>query len=343
MGLLKTLCETPAVPGREQKLIDVMKENLTPYCDSVSIDSMGNVIGQKNCKQKNAKTVMISAHMDEIGFVVNHVDKNGFVRIVPRGFHMPRTLCSQRVRIIGKKEWIGIAEVAPALQDTKKRDEIPELRSMFVDTGLGKAATKAIAVGDFVVLDRSFQEQGEVCISKAFDDRVGCYVLLETMKQLHHKELPAHIYAVASVQEEVGLRGARGAAKSLNPDIGVALDVTIAADVPGISEDQQVTALGNGVAIKINDSSAICNHGLVKQLQNLAKKHKIKHQMEVLSGGGTDTAAMQMFGSGAVCALSIPTRHIHTPNEMVHKGDIKACVDLLARFLQDADKVKLEF
>ncbi len=343
MKLLKSLCETPAVPGREQRLIDLMKDHLTPYCDDISIDAMGNVIGRKHSKQKNARTVMISAHMDEIGFVVNHVDKNGFIRIVPRGFHMPRTLCSQRVRIIGKKELIGIAEVAPALQDAKKRDEVPELKSMFIDTGLGKAAAKAVAVGDFVVLERSFEEQGDVCISKAFDDRAGCYVLLETMKQLHKLDLPVHVCAVGSVQEEVGLRGARGAAKSVTPDIGVALDVTVAADVPGISEDQQVTVLGNGVAIKINDSSAICNHGLVKQLQTLAKKHKIKHQMEVLSGGGTDTAAMQMFGSGAVCALSIPTRYIHTPNEMVHKSDLAASVNLLKLFLQNADKAKLEF
>ena len=343
MELLQTLCETPAVPGREQRLIDVMKAHLRPYCDDVSTDSMGNVIGYKQSKKKNARTVMISAHMDEIGFVVNHVDKNGFIRIIPRGFHMPRTLCSQRVRIIGKKEIIGIAEVAPALQDAKKRDEVPELKSMFIDTGLGKAAKNAVAVGDFVVLERSFEQQGNVYISKAFDDRVGCYLLLETMKQLHTKELPVNICAVGSVQEEVGLRGARGAAKSITPDIGVALDVTVAADVPGISEDQQVTTLGNGVAIKINDSSAICNHGLVKQLQTLAQKHKIKHQMEVLSGGGTDTAAMQMFGSGAVCALSIPTRYIHTPNEMIHKNDVKACIALLSRFLENADKAKLEF
>lgn len=343
MKLLQELCETPAVPGREQKLIECMQKQLTPLCDEVSTDAMGNVIGIKCSKKKNAKTVMLSAHMDEIGFVVNHIDDKGFIKIVPRGFHMPRTLCSQRVRIMGTKEWIGIAEVAPALHDPKKRDEVPQLQNMFVDTGLGKAAKNQISVGDFVVLERAFEEQGDICISKAFDDRVGCYVLLETMKQLHAKELPVNICAVGSVQEEVGLRGARGAAKSLNPDIGVALDVTIAADVPGISEDQQVTALGQGVAIKVNDSSAICNHGLVKCLQSLARKHKIKHQMEVLSGGGTDTAAMQMFGSGAVCALSIPTRYIHTPNEMIHKNDVKACISLLTRLLETADKAKLEF
>jgi len=343
MDLLKRLCETPAIPGREQRLIDLMKKELGGSCDSVSVDGMGNVIGVKKSGRKNAKKVMISAHMDEIGFIVNHIDNKGFIRIVPRGYHMPRTLCSQRVRILGKKELVGIAETTPSRGDAKKRDEVPQLKDMFIDTGLGKDAKKIVSVGDIVVLERSFIEQGDACISKAFDDRIGCYVLLEAMKRVEKKKLPVDVYAVGSTQEEVGLRGARGAARSIVPDIGVALDVTDAGDVPGVGEAQQTTAMGKGVAIKINDSSAICNHGLVKHLEALAKKSKIKYQMEILSGGGTDSGAMQMFGSGAVCALSIPTRYIHTPSEMISRQDIKACIDLLVRFLESADKCKLEF
>ena len=343
MDLLKKLCETAAIAGREQKLIDLMKKELAGTCDTVAIDSMGNVVGVKKSGRKGARKVMVSAHMDEIGFIVNHVDSKGFIRVVPRGYHMPRTLCSQRVRILGKRELVGIAETTPAKGDEKKRDEVPQLKDMFIDTGLGKDAKKVVSVGDIVVLDRSFMQQGDVCISKAFDDRIGCYVLLEAMKRVQKKKLPVDVYAVGSTQEEVGLRGARGAAREIVPDIGVAIDVTDAADVPGVGEAQQTTALHKGVAIKINDASAICNHGLVRHLESLARKHKIMHQMEILSGGGTDSGAMQMFGRGAVCALSIPTRYIHTPSEMISRKDVSACIDLLVRFLETADKCKLEF
>jgi endoglucanase len=343
MELLKKLCETPAIPGREQKIINLMKLELKETCDSVSVDAMGNVIGVKKSGRKNARKIMISAHMDEIGFIVTHVDDNGFIRLAPRGYHMPRTLCSQRVRILGKKDLVGVAEVTPSRGDPKKRDEVPKVQDMFVDTGLGKAVKKSVAVGDIVVLERSFLEQGDVYISKAFDDRIGCYMLIEAMKRVQKKKLPVDVYAVGSTQEEVGLRGAKGAAKDVVPDIGVALDVTDASDVPGVGAAQRTTELGKGVAIKINDAAAICNHGIVKYLQALAKKHKIKHQMEVLAAGGTDMGAMQLFGSGAVCALSIPTRYIHTPNEMISKQDLKASVDLLVRFLETADKCKLEF
>lgn len=342
MELLKKLCETPAIPGREQKLIDLMKSELSKSCDSVSVDSMGNVIGVKKSDRKNARNIMISAHMDEIGFIVSHIDNNGFLRLAPRGYHMPRTFCSQRVRVLGKKELVGVAEATPS-RDPQKREELPKVTDLFIDTGLGKAAKKSISVGDIVVLERSFLEQGDVCISKAFDDRAGCYMLIEAMKRVKDRKLPVNVYAVGSTQEEVGLRGARGAAKDINPDIGIALDVTDASDCPGVGEAHQVTALGKGVAIKINDSAAICNHGIVKYLQALAKKSKIKHQMEILAGGGTDSGAMQMFGRGAVCALSIPTRYIHSPSEMISKKDLKAGIDLLVKFLQTADKCKLEF
>lgn len=345
MQLLRKLCETPAVPGREQKLIDLMKAELEKSCDSVSIDALGNVIGFRKSGSRRAKKVMLCAHMDEIGFVVSHIDDKGFIRVAPRGYHYPRTLLAQRVRIMGKRELVGVVEAAPALgADAKDRDQAPAVKDMFVDTGMGADELKKIVeTGDIVVLERSFVEQGDILMSKAFDDRVGCYLLIETMKRLAKKKLPVDLYAVGSTQEEVGLRGARGAAKSLLPDIGIALDVTCASDVPGVAEPAHVTGLGKGVAIKINDVASISNHGIVRHLTALARKYRIRHQMEILPSGGTDAGAMQVFGAGPVCTISIPTRYVHSPSEMISKKDLKAGIDLAVKFVETADRCRLEF
>ena len=200
---------------------------------------------------------------------------------------------------------------------------------------------KWVRVGDPVVLDRGFVEQGDCYISKAFDNRVGCYVVLETMKRLRAHAVD--VYAVGSSQEEVGIRGMKRAAQSVTPDIGVAVDVTAAFDTPGVPDHEQVTTLGGGTAIKINDQATISNHGVVEFMKKLAVKHKIKHQLEVLPFGGTDAGGMQLFGDGAVCTLSVPTRYVHSPSEIIHKGDLRASIDLLVKFLESAEHCKPVF
>jgi len=343
MKLLKELCETAAIPGREQQVIDIMMRELKPLTDKVSVDSFGNVIGYRKGNGKNPLKVMIAGHMDEIGFIVSYIDKNGFIRFAPRGGHIPRVLISQRVKILGKKEITGVVEGAPPLGGKPEdRSNAPDFKNLFIDTGLSeKEVRKIIDIGDIIVLDRTFIEQGDICISKAFDDRIGCYVLLEAMKRLENVNVD--VYAVGTAQEEVGIRGASGAAKEINPDIGIAVDITGAFDVPGVPEHQQVTKLGDGVAIKINDNASISNHGIVEFMKKSARKQKIKYQMEVLPFGGTDAAGMQRFGKGAVCTLSLPTRHAHTPNEMVHKGDVESAIALLVEFLKTAEKCLLAF
>lgn len=254
---------------------------------------------------------------------------------------MPKVLLSQRVVVAGRRPVVGVVEAAPAFLNAKEMNKAAEIRQMFVDTGLPeKELRKLVEVGDTVVLDRGFAAQGDARISKAFDDRVGCYVLIEAMKKLKDKALPVDVYAVGTAQEEVGLRGT---ARNIRPDIGVALDVTGAFDTPGVAEHEQVTRLGGGVAIKISDMCSISNHGIVGFMRKLAVKHHIKHQLEVLPFGGTDAGGMQLFGAGPVCTLSIPTRYMHSPNEMVSGSDVDAAVDLLARFLENAGACKLEF
>jgi endoglucanase len=348
MPLLKELCETPAVPGREQSMIRLMERELRLSCDEVRVDGFGNVIGLKRAGKAAAKgttplKVMIAGHMDEIGFVVSHIDKKGFLRFAPRGGHIPKVLYSQRVRIIGRQAVTGIVEGPPAfLGQPEEMLKAAEIKNLFIDTGLGaRAVANLVSVGDPIVLDRGFSEQGECCISKAFDNRVGCYVVLEAARRLRRHSVD--VYAVGSAQEEVGVRGARGAARGIEPDLGVAIDVTAAFDTPDVPEHQRVSTLGGGVAIKINDSATISNHGIVEFMKTLATKNKIKHQMEILPFGGTDAMGMQHFGQGPVCTLSVPTRYVHSPNEMIHKADLEATVKLLVRFLENAQGCRPEF
>jgi len=343
MKLLKELCEAPGIPGREQAIIDIMSRELSETCDEVSVDGFGNVIGFKKGKVENPLRIMLAGHMDEIGFIVSHIDKNGYIRFAPRGGHIPRTLLSQRVRIYGKKTFIGVVEAAPAfLASADARAKVPALKDMFIDTGLTeKELKKIISLGDVIVLDREFKKQGNVFISKAFDNRIACYVIIEAMKRIG--DCDAEIYAVGTSQEEVGIRGALGAAKDIDPDYGVAVDVTAAFDTPGVADHEQVTRLGEGTAIKINDASSISNHGVVKFLTKLAEDNKIKYQYEILPFGGTDAAAMQKNGQGPVVTLSVPTRYVHSPNEMLHKKDIEATIQLMVKFIENCQDCKLEF
>jgi putative aminopeptidase FrvX len=346
--LLKELCETPAIPGREQSMIRLMERELGLSCDEVRVDGFGNVIGVKRAgkpasrKQRPLK-VMISGHMDEIGFVVSHIDKKGFIRFAPRGGHIPKVLYSQRVRIVGRQDVLGIVEGPPTfLGQPEEMQKAAEIKNFFIDTGMrASALRKLVEVGDPIVLERGLAAQGDCYISKAFDNRVGCYAVLEAARRL--KKHSVDVYAVGSAQEEVGVRGARGAARAIDPDLGVAVDVTGAFDTPGVSEHQYVSALGLGVAIKVNDSATISNHGIVQFMKKLAVKNRIKHQMEILPFGGTDAVGMQLFGQGPVCTLSVPTRYVHSPNEVIHKEDLEATVKLLVLFLERAHECRLEF
>jgi endoglucanase len=321
-----------------------MSKELNKSCDKVTIDNLGNVLGIKRAKKKNPLKVMIAGHMDEIGFIVSHISKEGFIHFAPRGGHVPRVLINQRVKIYGKrKTLVGIVEASPAFLDPDARKKVPDFKKMYIDTGIKESILKKdIEIGDVIVMEGSFIEQGENYISKAFDNRIGCFIVLEVMRKLKQKKLDVEVMALGSTQEEVGLRGSIAAAVINRPDMGIALDVTAAFDVPGVSEDQHVSKLGDGVTIKINDMATISNHGMVKFIKNIAKTSKIKHQMEVLPFGGTDAKAFQMQGA-SVCTLSIPTRYVHSPTEMVNKKDIKAAIDLLVKFLEKAHNCKTEF
>ncbi len=333
--LLKRLCATPGVPGREEALRQLVIEELRNYADEIRTDAMGNVIARRAGTGTHPRTIMLAAHMDEIAFVVRFIHKDGFLYFHPLGGFDPRTLVAQRVKVYGKRILDGVIGIkATHLTTPEERSKVIPLEELFIDVGLpAEEVQELVSIGDPITLERELIEMGHFYTGKTLDDRVGLYVMLQAFKSF--TQSADTIYAVATVQEEVGLRGARTAAFGLNPDIGIAIDVTIAADTPGMEEHQQCTRLGKGVAIKIVDSYSISHPGLVRFLRQIAEEEHIPHQLEVLPRGGTDAAAIQLSRAGIpVCTISIPNRYTHSVVECVHKADVEAAIQLLRRFLE---------
>jgi putative aminopeptidase FrvX len=339
--LLKRLSETPGVPGHEDRVRALVVEELKALADDVKVDGLGNVIATK--RGNGQGRVMIAAHMDEIGFMVLHVDDDGFIKINPFGGFDPRVLLAQRVLVHGfaGESLRGVLSTAAKPIHLLRPDEIkpPRIEEYFVDTGVSGARVKELVeIGDMVTLDRTAENLGDRVIGKAMDDRVGLLVMIEALRKLKASgKHEADVVAVATTQEEVGLRGAGTSAYHVEPTIGVALDVTLALDIPGTGKGEQVTRLGAGAAIGLANSSLISHPKLVKHVRQIAKEREIPHQMEILPRGGTDAAAIQRSRGGVPSiTLSVPTRYIHTVNEMVDTRDVQAAIDLLAAYLEQA-------
>lgn len=345
VSLLKNICETPGAPGFEQRVRELVIKEVTPLVDEVSVDNMGNVIALK--KGKGDRKVMVAAHMDEIGFIVTHIDDDGFLRFHPLGGFDPKTLSSQRVIVHGSKDLIGVMGCKPIhLMKPEERTKQVPINEYFIDLGMQKEeVSKLVSVGDPVTRERQLIEMGACVNSKSLDNRVSVFILLEAFRELKDAEVPYDIYGVFTVQEEVGLRGAISAAHLIDPDFGFGLDVTIAFDVPGSNGHESVTKLGKGAAIKIMDGSVISDYRMVNFLKKVAEQEKIKWQPEILPAGGTDTAGVQRYGKrGAISgAISIPLRHIHQTIELAHKEDIKNCIDLLRSGITQLDTFDWDF
>jgi putative aminopeptidase FrvX len=344
-ALLKQICETPGAPGFEQKIRSLVVQQVKPLCDELSIDNMGNVIAVK--RGQSRKKVMVAAHMDEIAFIVTHIDEEGFVRFHPLGGFDPKTLTAQRVIVHGKQDIIGVMGSKPIhLMKPEERTKAVPINEYFIDPGMPASEVKAIvSVGDPITRERAFIEMGDCVNSKSIDNRVSVFILIETLRALQGRVLPFDLYATFTVQEEVGLRGAISAAHLIDPDFGLALDVTIAFDVPGAQAHEVVTRLGKGAAIKILDGSVICDYRMVDFLKKTAIDNHIPWQLEILPAGGTDTAGVQRSGKkGAIAgAISIPIRHIHQTIELAHKADIRHSTELLTLALLTMDKYDWSF
>lgn len=338
--LLKKVCELPGAPGYEEKIRNFVFETVASSVDEIYVDNIGNIITcKKGNRNPDGKKVMVSAHLDEIGFIITHIDDEGFLWFHPLGGFDPKTLTAQRVIVHGRKDLIGVMGSKPIhVMSAEEKSKPARIGDFFIDLGLPKEEVeKYVYVGAPVTRERTLIEMGDCVNCKSLDNRVSVFILIEVLKQL--KEVPFDVYGVFSVQEEVGLRGAHVAAHQINPDLGIALDTTIAYDVPNARPREKITRLGKGAAIKIMDSSAISDFRMVKFLKETADSAGITWQPEILTAGGTDTASIQRMGKhGAIAgAISIPTRHIHQVIEMCHKMDIDNCIRLLFEALQKID------
>lgn len=338
--LLKQICEIAGAPGFEKRIRDLVIELVTPMVDEIKTDNLGNVIAVKKSENNpDNKKVMVAAHIDEIGFMVTHIEEGGFLRFHTLGGFDPKTLTAQRVIVHGKTDLVGVMGSKPIhVMTAEEKTKIPKSTDYFIDLGMTKEEVeKYVSVGDPITRERELIEMGDCVNCKSIDNRVSVFILIEALRSL--KNHPYDVYAVFTVQEELGIRGANVAAHGINPDFGIALDTTIAFDVPGAQAHEKITELGKGTAIKIMDAMTVCDYRMVAFMKKTATEHQIKWQPEILTAGGTDTAGVQRMGKqGAIAgAISIPTRHLHQVIEMAHKDDIHHSILLLNACLENLD------
>jgi len=335
--LLRELTEESGVPGYEDRVRELVRREFADSVDRVRTDSMGNVVG--TIEGDADYSVAVAAHMDEIGFMVRHVDDDGFVELDALGGWDPRVLRAQRVTVHTDDEDLTgvIGSVPPHTLTDEQREREPRVEDVHVDLGLpAEDVEERVAVGDLVTMEQTTTTVGEHVTGKALDDRICLFAMLSAARRL--EDPPATIHFAATVQEEVGIRGATALGVDLDPDLAVALDVTVANDVPGFEAGDRVTELGEGTAIKLKDSSVITTPKVHRRLRSVAEDEGIDHQLEVLPAGGTDTAGFQnTHGATPVGAISIPTRYLHTVTESAHGEDVSATIDLLTAFLASED------
>jgi putative aminopeptidase FrvX len=294
--------------------------------DELKVDALGNLIALR--KGKGGKKVMLAAHMDEIGIVVNYVDEKGFLRFSALGGVFPHTLLGNRVEF--ENGVVGVIGV----EKLESPDKVPTFDKLYIDVGAESREDCPVKVGDIGVFSRPLIAQGQRLIAKAFDDRIGCAVLVKLLEEIGDCE--HDLYIVFTVQEELGLRGAVTSAYGIAPDVGIAVDVTRTGDTP--EAPKMAVALGKGPAVKVKDARMISHPGVRQALIRAAEQNGIPYQLEVLEGGTTDAAAIQLTREGIPTGvISIPCRYIHTPSEMVDLRDVENAVRLLLAYLSSKE------
>ena len=335
--LLKKILEAPGISGYESQIAKIIYDELKKSCTEVQIDNFGNVIAKKG---KGKNKIMLAAHMDEIGLMVKHITKEGFLYFIKLGGIDDRILPAQRVIVKAKKgDCLGIIGAKPPhLQKEEEKKKLLKYEDMFIDIGCAskEEAQEKVEVGDVIIFEpNSGVLNGKFYYGKAIDNRIGCFALIKIMQKL---EADAEVYAVATTQEEVGLKGARTSAFKINPDYAIAIDTNVAGDTPQITERESCLKLGQGVGITIIEASGrglIVNEKIKNLLVDTAKQNKIKYQIDVIEGGMTDGAIIYMNREGVPSGvLSIPSRYIHSPTGVFHIDDLDSAVELAVKAVE---------
>ncbi len=326
--LIKQLTEAYGPPGYEQAVRDIIRALVTPYADQVEVDPLGNLhVVKQSSNSGHGSVIMLAAHMDEIGLMVSHIDENGFGRLTTLGGVRPETMVGNRALFTNGA--IGVINVE---QWPRNETLDGSHRKLYLDFGVNNKKAVPVRIGDVAGFQRPFVDLGDTLVAKSMDDRIGCAILVETLKQL--AETPHELHFVFTVQEEVGTRGATTAAYKVHPDISIAVDVTDSGDVPERKHFE--VKMGQGPAIKVMDRGMLAHPGLKKWMVETATRHKIPHQLEIMTLGTTDARAMQLAHEGSAAgAVSIPCRHVHTPSEMVSYSDVQQAVKLLLTLLSE--------
>jgi endoglucanase len=330
--LIQKLVETQGPSGYETQIRSVVRAEIEPYADDLKVDALGNMIVRKGKGGAQGIKIMLAAHIDEIGVMVTQVDANGFIRFTTLGGVRPYTCVGGRVRFLNGAA--GVISMEP-LDDMSK---MPTFEQLYIDTGCSSSDETPVRVGDVATFDRPFLDLGGRLVAKSLDDRIGVAVLIETLRQI--KDTPHQLYFVFSTQEEVGVRGATAAAFGVDPDLGLAVDVTRTGDTPRRTKVRMDVSLGKGPAIKVRDGGMLADRRVVDWMVKAAEHLSLPYQMEILEGGSTDARAMQLTRAGipAGC-LSIPCRYIHSPSEMVDFADVQNAVTLLIELVSHPVKL----
>lgn len=330
-SLIKSLVEAVGPSGYEGAVRDLVRAEVKDLADEIRVDALGNLIVRKGEKQPGGMRVMLSAHMDEIGLIATHIDDNGFIRFTTIGAVSPNNLLGSRVRFLN-----GVSGVIGG----ERRDttgSAPSFEKLFIDVGAASKENCPVKVGDLLVFDRPMLDLGERLVAKSMDNRISVAVLIEVLRTL--KKSPHELYFVFTTQEEVGVRGVTVAAYGIDPDLGIAVDVTLTGDTPkGVRMEVK---LGNGPAVKVRDGGMLADPRVVRWMTATAEAAKIPYQLEILEAGSTDAKAIQLTRAGVPAGcLSIPCRYVHTPSEMVDYNDVQAAVALLVELL--SNPIRLE-
>lgn len=332
---LKRLVEAYGPSGYEDQTRDLIRDEIEGLADEMRVDALGNLIARKGTQTGDGLKIVLSAHMDEIGVMVSYIDEKGFARFTTIGGVYPHTLIGSRVRFANGV--IGVINIDEGM--AAWRTKTPDIKKMYIDTGATSRDDAPVKVGDAAGFIRPMAEAGQRVIAKSLDDRIGCIVLIEALRRL--KTTPHEIYFVFSVQEEVGLVGARTSAYGIDPDLGIALDVTSTGDLPEATP--MAVALGDGPAIKVMDSGMLAHPAVKKLMVERAETAQLPYQLEILRGGTTDAYVLQLTRAGVPSGcLSIPCRHVHTPSEMVDLRDVENAVKLLVEILRQPIDLGLE-
>lgn len=349
LTMLKDLTDANGIPGNEKEPRDVMETYIKPYADEVYTDNLGSLIAKKT-GDENGPKIMVAGHLDEVGFMVTRIDDNGFIYFQTVGGWWSQVMLAQRVTIMSSQGNLTgvIGSKPPHILTAEARKKPVDIKDMFIDIGASskkEAHEFGVKPGDSVVPYFEFTQlkNEKMLLAKAWDNRIGCAIAIDVLKQLKDEAHPNIVYGVGTIQEEVGLRGAGTSAHLIEPDIGFGVDVGIAGDTPGVSDQEADSKLGEGPQIILYDASMVSHKGVRELVLDTADKHHIPYQYATMAGGGTDSGAIHLTANGVPSlSITVATRYIHSHAAILHRDDFENAVKLIVETIKQLDNEKVK-